>query len=277
LVILVVYKKWLTTDAYVTAQYISLAITALTGTLLNLPSLRNFRIPKTIIIREAFRFGGFLQAASIMQLFNYRLSYYLIEKFFDRATLGVFSLGVQITESVWIISKSMAVLLYSKLSNNRNDEYAVRLTLNFIKATAMVTLLILLMIFMLPEGLFIFIFRSEFSGLTTVIQSLSPGIIAVAVSLMYSHYFSGNGKPMHNTVSSGLGLVVTIVLGLTLIPIMGTTGAGITASMSYLVSMMYQAYIFKTYTGVTIKSYLPGKNDYLQVKSELKALIKASG
>lgn len=277
LVILVVYKKWLSTDAYVTAQYISLGLTALTGTLMNIPSLKDFSMPRTLIIREAFRFGGFLQAASIMQLFNYRLSYYLIEKFFDRATLGIFSLGVQISESVWIISKSMAVLLYSKLSNNRNDEYAIRLTLNFIKATTTVTILILILIFMLPEGFFIFIFRSEFRELTTVILSLAPGILAVAISLMYSHYFSGNGKPMHNTVSSGLGLVVTIVLGLTLIPLLGVIGAGITASVSYLVSMLYQAYIFKTYTGVSLKSYLPGKRDIYQVKNELKALLKASG
>lgn len=272
--IMILYFKWLDTNAWVIAQYCSMILCALTGILISFSSIEELRMPGKKLIREAFRFGGYLQAASIMQLFNYRLSYYLIEKFFDRATLGVFSLGVQIAESVWIIAKSMAVLLYSRLSNNRDNEYSRSLTVNFIKVTIFVTVILIGIILLLPDKFYVFIFRSEFAEITTVIASLSIGILSVAVSLMFSHYFSGTGKPVHNTVSSGLGLFFTVLCGFTLIPIWGITGAGITASVSYLSSMLYQLVVFKKMTSVSLISFIPSFKDFRKFRTEFADMIK---
>lgn len=274
LIYLVVYNKWLDTEAYVTAQYLSMVVCALVGTVANIPAIKQFTFPRVKVIYEAFRFGGYLQAASVMQLFNYRLSYYLIEKFFDRASLGIFSLGVQIAESVWIISKSMAVLLYSRLSNNRDKKYAVNLTLNFIKITTIATIIIMSVIVLLPESFFIIIFQSDFSSLSSIIASLSPGILAMAISLMFSHFYSGTGIPVHNTISSGIGLIFTVLLGFTLIPTLGLTGAGLTASFSYLSSMFYQAYMFRRCTGTGLKAYIPCKADFYRLKDELSSMMK---
>lgn len=273
LVIFVFVGKWYEAEAYVTAQFISMGLLATVGIVIIMPPLRDFRIPRMKLVTEAFKYGGYLQAASIMQLFNYRLSYYLIEKFFDRATLGIFSVGVQIAESIWIISKSMAVLLYSRLSNNRDNEYSVNLTMNFIKITCVLTLLAVGVIVLLPEKLFILIFQSEFRELTRVISSLSVGILAVAISLMFSHYFSGTGKPIHNTVSSGIGLTFTVFLGFTLIPVWGLTGAGITASVSYMSSMVYQLIVFKHISGISYRSFIPTRNDFAKVKTEVKSMF----
>lgn len=274
LAVMILYFKWLDTTAWIIAQYASMAICVVIGVLISFSSVDLVKFPGRKLINEAFRFGGFLQAASIMQLFNYRLSYYLIEKFFDRATLGVFSLGVQIAESVWIIARSMAVLLYSRLSNNRNDEYSRVLTINFIKVTIFVTIILIGIILLLPDRFYVFVFRSEFADITTVIASLSIGILSVAISLMFSHYFSGTGKPVHNTISSGIGLVFTIICGFTLIPVMGITGAGITASVSYLSSMLYQLIIFRKMTSVAWGSFIPSFADFRKFKSEFTAMIK---
>ncbi len=266
--ILIFGFRWKEASAYVTAQYISIGICVLIGTIMNFPRINEFRFPSKQTVIEAFRFGGYLQAASIMQLFNYRLSYYLIEKFFDRATLGVFSLGVQIAESVWIIGKSMAVLLYSRLSNNRDDKYSAFLTSSFIKIVTVLSLIIMLVIVLLPGSVFEFIFQSEFSKITSVIAGLAPGIIAVSVSLMLSHYFSGTGHPHHNTIASGIGLVFTVLLGYTLIPVLGLTGAAVTASVSYLSSMLYQLIVFRKITSLSWASFIPNLADLKRLKAE---------
>lgn len=273
LLVLIFIFSGLGTSAYITAQYISIGVCVLTGLVINFPPLKEFRFPGKQMVIEAFRFGGYLQAASIMQLFNYRLSYYLIEKFFDRATLGVFSLGVQIAESVWIISKSMAVLLYSRLSNNRDAAYSASLTNSFIKIVTVLSVAIMLVIVLLPEQLFVFVFQSEFSQITSVVAGLAPGIIAVSVSLMLSHYFSGTGHPHHNTISSGIGLIFTVILGYALIPIYGLAGAAITASVSYLSSMAYQLMVFRKITSLPWKSFLPSGDDIVRMKEELKTVI----
>lgn len=217
------------------------------------------------ILKETFRFGSYLQVASFMQLFNYRLSYYIIEKYFDRATLGVFSIGVQISESVWIISKSIAMVQYSRIANSSDPVYSRELTAAFIRITTLLTMVIIGVLLLLPSGFFVLVFHSDFSNLHQVILSLSPGILAVAVSLMLSHYFSGSGKPWHNTVSSGIGLIFTIILGFTLIPRLGITGAGITASFAYSAGMLYQLIVFMRSSGAKWKSVQPFNTDFARL------------
>lgn len=231
-------------SAYIIALYISFGSVFLISYLLiyRYTSLSGWW--NRAIFRDTFRFGGYLQAASFMQLFNYRLSYYIIEKYFDRATLGVFSIGVQISESVWIISKSIAMVQYARIANSTDEAYAHRLTSDFIKITGLITVAILAVLLVLPAQFFVLIFKAGFSNVTEVILSLSPGILAVALSLMLSHYFSGSGKPWHNTISSGIGLIFTVGLGFTLIPVYGISGAGLTASAAYMAGMLYQLFIF---------------------------------
>lgn len=224
------------------------------------------------VIRETFRFGSYVQVASILQLVNYRLSYYIIEKFFDRATLGIFSLGIQISESVWIISKSIALVQYSRISNSKDENYNVRITLDFIKFTSVFTILVIGFLLLLPQEFFVLVFRSDFRNVGQVIMSISPGIFAVAISLMFSHYFSGSGKPWHNTISSGIGLVFTVILGFTLIPAMGIWGAGITSSVAYSVGMLYQFIVFKNRTSTPFYRFIPGKEDASKIKELWKEL-----
>lgn len=273
LAIMVVFYQWLDVRAYVTAQYISMSLSMVVGTYLLMPPFKDFKIPGMKLVKEAAEYGGYLQAASFTQLFNYRLSYYIIEKFFDRATLGVFSVGVQIAESVWIIAKSMAVLQYSRISNSRDKVYSVRLTLQFFKVVGIITTMLIILIMLLPQEFFVWMFKSDFKDITLVIASLSIGILAVALSLMFSHYFSGTGSPQYNTISSIIGLMFTIVLGFTLIPWLGLYGAGITASISYLSSMIYQLLIFKNRTRVQWKDFFPSIDDFRQIRKELKLLF----
>lgn len=257
---------------YIHALYISFGIAFLfsfAGILKYFTRVQPF---KREVLRETFRFGSYVQVAGILQLFNYRLSYYIIEKFFDRATLGIFSIGVQISESVWIISKSIALVQYSRISNSKDDAYNVRITLDFIKFTSVFTVLFLLVLMLLPDELYVFVFRNDFRNVGQVILSIAPGIFAVAISLMFSHYFSGSGKPWHNTISSGIGLIFTVALGFTLIPVMGIVGAGITSSLAYLAGMLYQYIVFKKSTSTPFSQFIPGREDIGKIRRLWKEL-----
>jgi O-antigen/teichoic acid export membrane protein len=258
--------------SYITAMYISFSIAFIISFSGIIRYFTKARLFNPEVIRETFRFGSYVQVAGILQLFNYRLSYYIIEKFFDRATLGVFSIGIQISESVWIISKSIALVQYSKVSNSKDDDYNVRITLEFIRFTFILTLMMLCALLLLPADFFVMIFRNDFRNVGEVILSISAGILAVSISLMFSHYFSGSGKPWHNTISSGIGLVFTVILGFVLIPTMGIVGAGITSSASYSAGMLYQFFIFRKMTSTPVSNFIPGVRDFRKLLGLLKDL-----
>ncbi len=270
LLVLLLVANRISVNSYVVALYVSYASVLLAGSVLVAGFVSRGKWWNPEVFRQAFRFGGYLQAASFLQLFNYRLSYYIIEKYFDRATLGVFSIGVQISESVWIISKSIAMVQYARISNTTDRDYAREITSVFIRITGLLTIAMLAVLLLLPNDFFVFVFRSDFSNLHQVILSLSPGIFAVAVSLMLSHYFSGSGMPWHNTISSGIGLIFTLILGFTLIPRYGLTGAGVVASVAYTAGMMYQLLVYLRISGARWKDLGIRMSDFRAMKAHFE-------
>jgi O-antigen/teichoic acid export membrane protein len=93
---------------------------------------------------------------------------------------------------------------------------------------------------------------------------------------MFSHYFSGSGKPWHNTISSGIGLIFTVSLGFILIPMLGITGAGLTSSIAYSAGMIYQLIVFKYMTQVGLREFIPGPEDFRRIRTLLKEIINRS-
>ena len=102
---------------------------------------------------------------------------------------------------------------------------------------------------------------------------MSIGIVSIAVSMMFSHYFAGRGKPYHNTISSGIGFVFTLGLGLWLIPQFGLAGAGITASVAYTVAMIYQLIVFIKMAKVKMGEFLITEKDFHLFVTETKSLF----
>ncbi len=106
----------------------------------------------------------------------------------------------------------------------------------------MASVAILIVLLLVPESVFTF-FGKSFSGTRLIIGGLSVGIISNALSMMFSHYFAGLGKPKYNTIGSSVGLVFTLALGFWLISSYGIMGAAITASCSYL-SRCFTSHMF---------------------------------
>jgi O-antigen/teichoic acid export membrane protein len=171
------------------------------------------------------------------------------------------------------MGKSVSMVQYSKISNTGDTEYAKTLTLRFVKFVFVVTMLMLIVLLLLPDTFFMFVFGKEFNGLSRIVQSLALGILSMSVSMIFSHFFSGTGRHYHNTISSGIGLVFTLTLGFTLIPRMGIVGAGITASASYTASVCYQFVVFLRITKTGLSHFRITREDVSFLRDELKRFL----
>ncbi len=260
---------------YIRSLYISSGISTLTGWMLLLGKMKT---PKGVSFPTAFkqmiRYGGFLQIANAVQLFNYRLSYFLIDHFMGRGSLGVYTAGVQLSEGVWIFGKSFAVVQYSSISNSKKPGYALTLTLRLIKLTFIITAASLIVLFLLPESFYGWIFGQGFEQVKKVILFMGAGILMLSLSQILSHYFSGTGQQHHNAIGSAIGLVTTLASGLILIPRLGLAGAGITASLAYSANTIYQFVIFIRMNRCGLKSFLISREEVSELKGLIHSILK---
>jgi len=223
------------------------------------------------ILKEIFRYGTVMQLGNIFQFFNYRLSYYFIELFLGRASLGVYATGVQLSESIWLIARSIHLVQYSRISNEKDDRYASRLTLNLLKVSIVFTVLCFLMLYGLIVLFFNFIFKPEFIAIKIIMLILSAGILTFSVSIILSPYFSGSGKPHYNTITAAIGLAFTLLTGLLLIPHMGLPGAALSASISYTVATVFQLFMFIRISGIKVSDFILRRSDIKDVYNQMKA------
>ena len=229
------------------------------------------------ILKVMFKYGFFIGLASIMQLFNYRLSYFFINTYSSLSVVGIFDTATKLSEGIWLIPRSLAVIEYSKVAQSTSKEYSRQITLAFVKVAFLFSFLSVLLLILLPESMFLYIFGNQFIGIKTAILALGVGISTFSISIVLSHFFSGNGKYFHNTISSGIGLVFTVVASLIFLPnafnesaIKGICYAGIISSSSYFFSMLYQLIVFIIVTKSKAIDFTISLKDISIVKDKLK-------
>lgn len=275
LLILFYFFKKKEISSYFLGLYISSMVTLLLSGISIFKYLQYSQIKGlTSVIAQTFKFGSYVQIGNIVQLLNYRLSYYILEKFSGIAAVGVFSTGTSIAEGMWIPSKALAQVQYSSISNSSDRLYSIKLTLLFLKISFASVITMLIPLLLIPSAFYQFIFGNDFGDITIIIYFLCVGIISFALSNMLSHYFSGVGKHYINTLGALIGLVITIAGGFLLIPAFGLKGAAMTATLSYTSITIYQWIIFKKETNIKFTDLIPEKNDFQLLMHHLKTFIK---
>lgn len=186
--------------------------------------------------RQLFSFGWKTELSSLLQFFNYRLTYYMLDYFIGRGSVGVFSIGVTIAEAIWIVSRSMSMVQFSNVLKQGNTWQSRKETMTLALASLGISFVCVLVVVLLPSSLFAFVFGSEFEQVNRVVLFLAPGILAIAFSNVLGNYFSAIRHLNVLMVKSAVGLVFTFVLSLWLIPRFKIEGACVVNAVSYVIS-----------------------------------------
>lgn len=226
----------------------------------------------SVNLKETFTLGFYNQLGNVIQLLNYRFSYYIIKNQANLGTaaVGVYSTGIQIGEALWVISRSISLVQYSFISNSDNQEKSKQLTIDLIKLNFVAVLVGIIPFILIPESMYIMIFGADFGEVKTVLIYLSVGIVSNAVSSGFSHYFAGIGKPQINTIGSSIGLVFTVLLCVTLIPVYGIIGACIASSIAYTAAYLFQFGYFLKTESVSLAQFKFTKSDFIRITNPKK-------
>jgi O-antigen/teichoic acid export membrane protein len=221
-------------------------------------------------ILHLFRFGSTAQLSNIITFLNYRLGYYFLNTLTDSKAVGIFSVGVSLSEAIWMVGRSLALVQYAKLVNTEDPEAAKQLSIKLARLSFLVTAAAVLVLALLPPVVFQLIFGPEFGSVNTVIWSLGLGIIAIGTSTIFSHYFAGRGKYNVNNWASFSGLLLTVPACWLLIPRLGFVGAGLASTFSYLAAFAFLYWKFRRETGFSLWQLLPGKEDLRELQKLLR-------
>ncbi len=264
-------------NAYIIALYVSYGGSWLGGIFLLRRDFRHtvfhrFQDYKPVI-HDLFKFGILNQSSHFVQFFNLRLSYYLLASYIDPGSTGVFSNATSLAEAICIISRSINLVQYARISNALNIAYSQKLTLDLTKISLVLSTAGILVLTLFPSSFYIWMFGPEFGEISTLIRILAPGTLMYSVYLIICHYYSGIGRYQMNTYSSICGLFFTFSLGFTLIPHFDIYGAAITSSVTYIAMSVFLIAFFLKESGFRLRDCLLTSSDIRDYRTMLRTFM----
>lgn len=238
--------KITTAYSFIYALYISLGL-SFVWSFVELIRLKELLSVRTLFdeLRPLIRYGLLAQLSNIIMFFSYRLTYYFLE---SNSDLGVYSVAVQISEAVWIIGKSLAMVQFSRISNALNQSYKVKLTLRLMKTGTVLTLVAVSVLLCLPDVFYVWLMGEGFSPIAMLLRYLAPGIISIAMISSITPFYGGTGRYGENIAAAIVGLIITLVGCYVLIPEMGIYGAATSTSVAYVGITLFLVLRFRWHT-----------------------------
>lgn len=237
-----------TIDLYILAIYIAYGTTLILSLFLISKELTKEDVFQPKLLANTFKtliFYGFQnQIAHIFQLLSFRLSYFLLEINHGQKAVGIYSNGLSIIESIWLITSSISLYQYSRISNSDDKEYSLKLTEKLTKLGLLLAFISLFIALFIPSEFYIWLFGNEFGELSAIIRLMAPGIWIFNYALILGHYFSGVGKYYVNAIASGCGFLITILLSFFIFPKMTVYDAALTAVISYFTTSLVVIYFY---------------------------------
>lgn len=207
--------------------------------------LINFNAIKTKeLIKEAFTVGTFNQLSSFTQLLNYRFSFFFLEKFSGLNSVGIFSIILSFANVIWLFGTTAGNLIGDEMNKFKNNKRSgIKLIDKYLKFSLVASFVLLLIVYVIPSSIYVFILGDDFEGLNHYLLMFSPAIFVFSISKVLAYYFSSLGKVKICFLASILGLIPTIS-GYWFSKYLDLNGVLISTTLSFFISTIVLIYYY---------------------------------
>lgn len=210
------------------------------------------RVATTAYLMAMVRFGLQAQGANLVQQLNYRADSYLVLAFVNATGVGLYSIGVSLSEGMWLLANSVAIVLQINLTAG-DAEYAARTAPLVCRNVLLVTGAGALLAAAASPVLIPGVFGPDFGEAVLPFVLLLPGTVAMAGAKILASYVFSRGRPLINGLIALATLVFTVAADVVLIPLLGVEGAALGASAGYLLSFALTALAYRDLSGGSIR------------------------
>ena len=214
-------------------------------------------------IVPALSLGTRGQFGNLASFFNYRLDVFLVNAFLNPAQVGLYAVGVAVSESLWQVPNAAAVVLLPRTARTM-DVDATEFTCFITRQVVLVACVSGLLLGLVSPIAIPLVFGRAFSSSVAVIWWILPGTIALCLGKVISADLAGRRRPEYNSAFAFIALLVTIVLDVKLIPVMGIRGAALASSAAYFLDTALLAIALKYELKVGWRSLLvPSRSEFV--------------
>lgn len=197
---------------------------------------KNWALPKFgQEIRSGLSVGLRGQLGPLTTFFTYRLDVFVVNYFFNPAQVGIYAVGVAVSESLWQIPQAVATALFPRTARTARED-ATAFTCLILRQVLLISCVSAVVIALASPVAVPLAFGARFAPAVPVILWLLPGTVALCLAKVSAADLAGREKTAYASYFGVAGFVATVALDLALIPRWGIQGAAMASSAAYLVT-----------------------------------------
>ncbi len=217
------------------------------------------------LFKELIRFGMFPMIALLMTSLNYRIDVIMLHRysFISDSMIGVYSLGLSLSDKIFLIPDTLKGVLISKLTKGADEHEVAKVSRLGLWIAVVISILLALFGRVIINLLYGVEYRSAYS----IIIITAIGTISIVYFKMIGQYNIIKGKQKLNVVMLSIAIVVDVVLNLIMIPLWKINGAAIATTIGNIVCcIVFLLYFCKTTKVSFTEMIIPQKNDLAIIK-----------
>ena len=221
-------------------------------------------------LRKSFHYGFKSYMSNLVTFLNYRINIYLLGFFVGNGAVGLYFTALTLGEKLSVFTQSISSVLLPRIASMGTEEERNHLTSIVSRFTMIFMLVFAVVIFFIIDYLAP-VLGNQYKETPFYLKILLPGISLLAVEKILSNDIAARGKPEINMYVSIFNVIFSTILNIILIPAYGAMGAALATSVSYSLSFVIKAILFKKVTGEAFAKFLMFKReDFLLVKKLIK-------
>lgn len=229
----------------------------------------------TLYLKKAINYGIKAHISNAMTFLNYRLDILILGYFVSSASVGLYTVSVNVGERITILAVAISSVLFPRISSTTDKGERDKVTAIVSRNIAFITLIGGIFAFLLSDLVFELFFGSQYEKSSLLLKILLPGIMLLAVEKVLSNDIAGRGKPELNMYVAIINVVGNVTLNLILVPKIGVSGAAYATTISYFFSFIIKIVIFHRITGLSYRQFLLiDRSDFLRIKNLMSLIFR---
>lgn len=204
-------------------------------------------------VRALASYGIRAHPANVLAYLGYRLDVFLVDGFKGAGAVGLYGVGVVISEALWMPSQAVSTALFPTIAAEQSESARRSITPLVARNTLWVTAILAAVLFVVAGAAVDLLYSSRFSAATAVVRILAPGIVLFAAARVLGNDIAARGRPLVNSVIAAASVVCNIALNVALIPRFGINGAAWASTGSYSLVFGATALVYRRFTGVPLR------------------------
>jgi O-antigen/teichoic acid export membrane protein len=201
--------------------------------------------PDSVLARRMLAYGLRAYVAIVVSFLVVRLDLLLVNGYLGPHEAGLYSVAATLADGMFVLPMVVALNIFPRVARSGES----RETAEVFRSVAVLYGLVCLATVPLAWLGIPLVFGDDFEGGVSLYYWLLPGIYALGMLTILSHYFAGRGFPPRAAAIWVVGLAVNVAINVLFLPGRGAWVASLASSVAYVFLLALHVWLFAPEAG----------------------------